>query len=264
MAAMMIRNLADEGSISVSSSYASAPGSRLQNQHTTRRWKGRNGAAEFILVTWPTAQSLDYIGLERCAVVESGVLRAMSTAATTRVRVSSVDLTGEAGDVWDSTIAAGRVRAEYARLALLRPAPISGKSVLIELSESGVDAVLAGRLVIGLVSRFTINFSHGWGDGYEDLSRIKTTYAGLDFIERDERRRVLNIPFESLVETDRNAIVREVGRLNGQSSDVLFVIDENSAQLDRDSVWGRIVDANPPRQPNPAYFAWQFELKERM
>lgn len=264
MAAILWENLADSGTVSASSGLASAPATMLQNQHTTRRWKGRNGAAESILLTWSTAQSFDTISLERCAVVSAGVLGTMSATATVRVRVSSSDLTGVAGDVWDSGTLTGRMREEYGRFVELHATTMTGKAVLIDIAQSGVDAVLAGRLVVGLRQSFDYNFSYGWTDGYADLSRIKKSAGGQTFIDRDLRYRVLGLEFGAVSEADRNAIVREVDRICGVSRDVLFVIDEDSAEPDRDSVWGRIVNMNPPSQPSLAFFTKRYEIEERL
>lgn len=74
---------------------------------------------------------------------------------------------------------------------------------------------------------------------------------------------MLVFPFNSVIEDDLNGIVREVDRENGLSRDVLFVIDENSGEPDRDSVWGLIKDMSPPTQPNLAYFAKRYAIEER-
>jgi hypothetical protein len=266
MAAILWRNLADTefgGSVTASSWIATSPPTRLQNPHTLRRWKGRNGAAESILVTWTTEQTFDSIGLMKLAKIVGDTTLVMSSAATKRVRVSSVDLTGIAGDVYDSGVIAGKVRDAYGCLIELFPAPVTGKAVLIDISESGVDAILAGRLVIGLRKQFALNFSYDWSDGYADLSRIKKSIGGQTYVDRDDRYRVLNIPFNSIVENDFNTIVRAIDRENGLSRDVLFVIDENSAELDRDSVWGLIKDMSPATQPNLAYFSKRYAIEER-
>lgn len=266
MAAILYRNLADVefgGSVTASSWIADAPPSRLQNPHTLRRWKGRNGAAEYILATWATAQTFDTIAIEKLAHIIGDTTSAMTSMATRRIRISSVDLSGLAGDVWDSGISAGKIRAEYGRLVELRPEPISGKAVLIDISESDAEAVLAGRLVIGLRKQFALNFSYDWSDGYADLSRIKKSIGGQTYVDRDDRYRVLNIPFDSVVENDFNTIVREIDRENGLSRDVLFIIDEDSAEPDRDSVWGLIKDLSPATKPNLAYFSKRYAIEER-
>ena len=88
MAAILYRNLADAefgGAVTASSWIATAPPSRLQNPHTLRRYKGRNGAAESILVTWATPQTFDSIGLMKAAVTVGDTTRVMSSAATRRI-----------------------------------------------------------------------------------------------------------------------------------------------------------------------------------
>lgn len=261
--AVLYQNLADDGEVTASSWIASAPPSTLQNVHVTRRWKGSNGAAESILITWPSAQSIDTIALFGCAVIGSGVERVMSAAASSRIRVSSVDLTGLGGDLYDSGNVAGAIREEYGALVSLRPAALSARAVRIDLSESGVDAIMAGRVVIGLRSAFTLNFGYGWAFGYDDLSRRRKSVGGLSFVDRDDRYRVLNLNYESLDQTDRYAHVHEIDRLNGISRDVLFVTDSASTQLDRDSIWGLIQDMSPPTQPNLAYFNKSYRIEER-
>lgn len=263
-AAILWENLADSGTVSASSGLASAPATSLQNEHTTRRWKGRNGASESILCTWADAQDFNSISLERCAEVTAGVLSPMSSAATIRVRVSSADLTGVAGDVWDSGTLSGRVREEYGRFVDLHEATLTGKALLIDIGQSGADAILAGRLVVGMRQAFDYNFSYGWTDGYGDLSRIRKSAGGQTFIDRDLRYRVLGIEFGAVSQADRNAIVREVDRVSGISRDVLFVIDEDSAEPDRDSVWGLIKDMSPPSQPNLAWFSKRYDIEERL
>ena len=264
MAAILWRNLADTefgGTVTASSWIADAPPSRLQNPHTLRRWKGRNGAAESILVTWDTAQTFDTIAVEKLAHVIGDTTEELTADATRRIRVSSVDMSGLAGDIWDSGLVAGMCGC--GRIVELRPEPISGRAVLIDISESDAEAILAGRLIVGLRKTFALNFSYDWSDGYADLSRIKKSIGGQTYIDRDDRYRVLNIPFNSVVEADFNTIVREIDRENGLSRDVLFVIDENSDEPDRDSVWGLIKDMSPTTQPNIAYFSKRYAIEER-
>lgn len=261
--AILYQNLADDGVVSASSWIAAAPPSVLQNTHVTRRWKGSNGAAEYILVTWSSAQSIDTIALFGCAVVDASVERVMSAAASSRIRVSSVDLTGLAGDLYDSGNVVGAIREEYGALVSLRPATLSARAVRIDLSESGVDAIVAGRIVIGLRSAFTLNFGYGWAIGYDDLSRIRKSAGGLSFVDRDDRYRVLNLTYESLDQADRYAHVHEIDRINGVSRDVLLMTNVDSTQLDRDSIWGLIQDMSPPMQPNLAYFSKSYRIEER-
>jgi hypothetical protein len=263
-AQIVYQNLADDGAITASSWLASAPPSRLQNHHTTRRWQGRSGDTESILLTWSAAQTIDCIALFKCAGVFGDELAPLTSAATTRIRVSSVDLTGLAGDLYDSGTASGRIDASEAALIVLLEAPVSAVAVLIDISQATASALLAGRMVAGLREEFTFNFGYGWSSGYVDQSRKSKSAAGLTFIERDERYKVLSLQFDSLDEADRVGFVREIERLNGTSEDVFLIRDPASTNIARDSIWGLIQNMNPASQPNFAFYSKSLEFEERL
>jgi hypothetical protein len=263
-ACIVYENLADDGTITTSSNIAAAPPSFMQNAHTTRRWQGRNGASESILLTWSTAQSIDTIGLFKCAGIFSSAQRNLSSVATRRIRISSVDTTGLAGDLYDSGTAAGSISESYGQLIALRPAPVSAIAVMIDLSEVGAEALLAGRLVIGLRSQFSINFGHPWEQGYNDLSRLKKSAGGQTFIEQDDTHRVLNVNFDWVEETDRYAFVHETDRLNGIKKDVMFIVDPDSSDLGRDVIWGLMEDLNPPSNPFSNIYSKSYRISERL
>jgi hypothetical protein len=262
MAAIVYENLADAAEVSASSWIAAAPPERLQNHHTTRRWKGRNGDTEFITAAFAAAQQVDFVALLRCAGVFDGEQRALSAAAFSRVRIAS-GTDPLLGDLFDNTSAAGRISEDYGALIALMPTPVSARSLRIDLSEAGAAALLAGRLVVGLRSTFALNFSYGWSFGYADLSRKRKSAAGLTYVEHDDRYRVLNLTFD-MEEADRYNIVHEVDRLNGWSRDLMMVIDHESSNLARDCVWGLANDLSPPTQPNPIFFSKQFSIEERL
>lgn len=266
-ARIVYRNLADEGTVTASSAVTSAPASLLQNVHRNRRWSGRNGDTEWILLTWPVAQSLDVVSLFGCAGLFDDTLKTLTAATVARVRVSSVDLTGVAGDLYDSNIAglgSGAVKEEYGALVALMPAPVSARAVRIDLSHAGADAILAGRLWAGLGNTFAVNFSYGWSFGYGDQSRRKKSDGGQTFVYRDEKYRVLRLQFGSLKDTDRYGFVHEADRLNGLSDDVLIILDPTSTDLTRDTVAGLVTDLSPPTKPNRSFFAKLLSIEERL
>ncbi len=263
-AQILFRNLADDGSVTASSWIASAPPARLQNHHTTRRWQGRNGDTESVLLTWDSAQSIDCVALFKCAGIFDDELSPLTAAATTRVRVSSADLTGLAGDLYDSGTAAGRINAAEAGLVCLLPAPVAARAVLIDVSQATATALLAGRLVAGLRDRFTISFSYGWTYGLADLSRKAKSAGGLTFVDRDDRYRIMSANFSALDPADRYGFVRDIDRLNGISQDVLFITDPASADVPADSVWGLMQDMSPPAQPSFALYSKSYTIEERL
>ena len=158
---------------------------------------------------------------------------------------------------------AGSIREAYGALVRLLAAPVSARAVRIDLSEGGVEAIMAGRLVVGLRSPFTLNFGYGWSYGYSDMSRRRKSAGGQTFVDRDDRYRVLDLTYKSLSAADRYGHVHEIDRLNGISRDVLFMTDTDSAELDRDSIWGLVQDMSPASQPNSAYFQKTYRVEER-
>ena len=196
-AAVLYDNLADIGTVTASSWIAAAPPATVQNAHVSRRWKGSNGSAEHLLLTWDSEQLVDTIALLGLAVIAAdGGERTMSETASCRLRLSSADLTGLAGDVYDSGTVSGGIRAAYGALVELLAVPVAARAVRIDLAEAGVEAVMAGRLVAGLRSVFAVNFSYGWSFGYLDLSCKSRSAGGLTFVDRQDRYRVLDLRFE--------------------------------------------------------------------
>lgn len=261
--ALLYNNVADDGLITASSWIAASPPATLKNPHVMRRWKGTQGASEYILCTWDVAQSIDTIALFGAAVIIGGIESTMSESATQRVRVSSVDTTGLSGDLYDSGVVTGGIRSDFGSLIILLQAPVSARAVLIDISQGGADALMVGRLVVGLRSSFSLNFGFGWSYGYADLSRRRKSVGGQTFVDRDDRYRVLDLTYESLSAADRYAHVQEADRLNGISRDILFMTDTDSAKLDRDSIWGLMQETSPPTQPNIAYFSKTYRIEER-
>lgn len=262
-AAILYDNLADTATVTASSWVAAAPPATLQNEHVSRRWKGRLGASEYVLVDLGAATAIDTIALLGCQAIVGDTQANMTAAATTRVRVSTADAMGLAGDAYDSGLAAGRVRAAYGALVVHRPAPVTGRYVRIDLAQASAEAILAGRLVIGLRSAFAVNFGYGWSYGYADLSRTKKSAGGQTYIERDDRYRVLNLNFEFVDPAERYGFVDEIDRINGLSRDILFVIDPASSEPDRDTLWGLMTDLSPPTEPYLNLFSKSYRIEER-
>lgn len=264
-AAVLYRNLADEWTMTASSWIVAAPPSNLQNMHTTRRWRGENGASEYVLAYGAAVAQIDTIQVLKLAkLLGNGDQVPMTTAATYRIRLSSVDQTGIAGDLYDSGIVSGGISEEHAKIALLLDTPLTAIAVRIDLFEADAAALLAGRLIFGKRDKFTINFGYGWQYGYSDLSRTRKSAGGQTFIDREERYRVLTVDFEAMPETDRYGFVDAIDRICGTSQDILFIIDQATDQPDRDSIWGLVENNSPPSQPSLAHFRKSYSISERL
>src|SRR5262245_30302252 len=128
VAAIIHTNKADDATLSASSFIAAAPPSMLQNHHVSRRWKGRLGDTEWLLADLGSLQSIDTIALSGCQYIDADDNQVnMTSAAITQVRVATVDNTGEAGDAYDSTSAAGRISEAYGALVIHLATPVTGR-----------------------------------------------------------------------------------------------------------------------------------------
>ncbi len=259
-AAILYDNLADAGTVTASSWIAAAPPATLQSHHVSRRWKGRNGDSEYVLTG--LLASFDTIRLGGIQGVIGDDQINLTSAAVSRVRVSSADATGVAGDIYDSGSAAGELSARFGTLTKLLPSVVSGY-VRIDVSEAGASAILGGRLIVGRRNNFGINFDWNWTSGYGDLSRVAQSAGGLDFVDLDDTYRVLNVTFSNLSESERRGFVDSIDRLNGIKKDVLFIVDTASADIEADSIWGRVQDMNPPTQAWIDRFGKSYTIKER-
>jgi hypothetical protein len=250
-AAIAYRNLADDALLTVSSQELSLPALNLQNAHVARRWRTlfASGNVTFDL---GALVSLDTIGVFGMT---------MSSAGTIRARVSSVDPTGAAGDLYDSGVVA--VDSDYNVHLSLLTVPVSGRYVRFDLADSG-SYVEAGRVFVGLRTSFGINFDYGWQRAYVDRSIRTKTRGGQTLVWHDNNYRTLDLTFGFLSVAERNGLVETIDRVNGQNTDVLFITDPESSNLARDSIWGLISNLSPVVQPMFDRFSKQYQIEERL
>lgn len=235
-AAIAFPNLSDAGSVAASTAIVAAPASTLQNPHVARKWRGTNGDTEFIRTSALTG-------------FDTVLLRGLNltSAGTTRVRVSSADSSGQAGDVFDSHEITGLVDEAFGTLLVLLPALVDG-FVLIDMQEPGADVIEAGRLCVAPRMEFSVNFSWGWSEQWIDRSRETESRGGQSFIDPDVTYRSWNMQFGNLSRTER-AVIQQLDRLNGTKRDFLMIKDTDSDTFGPDSLWGRVKQIDPILQP---------------
>lgn len=250
-AALLYRNLADDAVISASSELVLAPGSKVQNPDIARKWRSAS-SGDWLLADFGALTSMDTV-----AVI--GL-----TATTCRVRLSSTDPTGVAGDIYDSGVDA--VDQDYLQAIVLIGAPVSARFLRIDLTNgtAGATYVEAGRLVAGLRSRFGINFGFGWSKGYVDPSILTKTRGGQTQVSAETSYRVLDLTFEMVSPSDRRGFIETVDRVNGKKLGVLFVLDDESSDLAFDTIWGLVSELTPVTQPYLDRFSKQYRIEERL
>ncbi len=259
-AALLIDNLADQATISASSSAPPTPPTLLQNPHVAR--KMRFGAT--------TGQHV-VADLGAPVLVDTAALFGLnlSAAGATRVSASLSDSSGAAGDAYDGTVRTGAVDPAYAALIELAPAPFIARYVRIELSDASLAVIEAGRLVIGLRQQMRFNFAFGWQRAWVDRSRRTESRGGQVYVDDDNGYRTVEIAFDAVLESERNGLIERLDRVIGTRRDILLLCKPDSDNLGRDSVWGFSEQVTPVAQPQgwvdgSPIFQKTIRLRERL
>jgi hypothetical protein len=236
-------NKADGASLSVSSQLLLAPILRLQDPHIGVRWQGTSGNEWFVA--------------DLGAVMEIDAVRLMGlTAATIRVRYSTSDPV--IGDVADS----GVQLVDQAFLTFTDLRSVAARYVRIDLTHA--VACAAGRLFVGELHAFGINFSWGWTRKWVDPSDRKKTEGGQTRINRRERYRVFAVTLETLSDAEANGFTDDIDRINGLCDDVLFIADPASVHIEQDSIWGLMTDLAPAGQQFLDRWTKQLSIEQRL
>jgi len=247
-AAVLFENLADLASVIAGSQVITTPAANVQNEHVARKWRSRI-SSDYLLFDFGASTAID-------TVAAIGL-----TATTARFRLSTADASGAAGDAWDTGTAA--VSQAYLQAIAVRAASVAGRYLRIDLAGTG-DFVECGRVAAGVRGRFSRNFAYGWGRAWADPSLRTKTRGGQTQIGRETYYRTLELPFEVISPVDRQGFVETMDRVNGASTDVLFMTDDESSELARDSVWGLAADVSPVVQPYFETFSKTYRIEERL
>ena len=256
-AALGYINLAEAGTISASSQELQMPALKLLTPDVEDRFRSQANVVAIVL---------DLLSL---STFDTILLRGLTVtaAATTRVRLSSVDASGAAGDVWDSgALVSGSqcFDADYGALCMALTAPLQARYVRFDIADPGKTYVEAGRLAVMLRETFTVNFAYGWQVQWVDRSVRQESRGGQTLIWRDNKYRVLTLNFEWVSPEQRYGLIERVDRINGLHADVLMLPDPDSTKLARDSFYGLMAELTPAVQSVFQHFSKLYTIKERL
>jgi len=255
-AAFAYINYADAGVITASSSALLMQPAKLQHPIIARKWRGLLGGSEYLTIDLGASYPVDTVALFGLN---------LSLEGTTRVRASLTDATAQIGELYDSGNQVGKVDPYYTSLIHLLPSAVTARYVRIDLADSHVGCIEAGRLFVGKRVQPEVNFSAGWSKGWTDRSRITEGFGGQEYVDKDVSYRSVEITFEFLSDAERYGFVEEMDLLNGQSTDVLFIEDTGSSNLGRDSIWGLMRDNQAVVQPySVGLFRKSYRIRERL
>lgn len=253
-------NLADIATtVSVSGALALTPASRLLDPHVGNKCRV-NATAWDVVIDHGSAKSQDTFMLAGVSGIDP----------TFRVRLSSADATGAAGDVYDSGSLTGTsyFDPDYALFVHLKAAAASARYTRIGFTEAGVDYTQAGRVFDGVRNQFGINFRAPWSRIPVRRSVDTDGTGGQTFVDLREGYWRVNASFEFVSETEANGFLEDiaVAIVNNGHQDLLWIRDPDSLNLSRDCVWG-YHEGDWPRVQDlymvPPVFSVDFSIRRR-
>ena len=220
--------------ISSNSAMALMPVSRLQDGHVGKRWRSTADPGYFTL-DLAADVSLDTLGLFGLTLASTGSIR---------VRVSTAAGGATSGNVHDVTytVADEEMDLDYGAFVLPFASPVSARYVRFDLADGAASYVEAGAVLAGLREAFTYNFVPGAGVTWNDRSRKSKTSGGQTLVFPDNKFRVVDFNLEWVTAAQRYGLHETIGRVNGTSAPVLLILDTDSDNLARDSIFG-LIDA---------------------
>jgi hypothetical protein len=257
-AAVVIDNLALAGNVAASSQALAMPASNLLTPHPSERWRSLSGS--------------DYFVLDKGAAIAADTVLVCGLTcgpnASVRLRLSSADATGAAGDILDTgPIASGTISfdVDYASFLWLMPAPAAWRFTRFEISDPDAGFVEAGCVLDGLRESFDINFANGGSIQHVDLSRVSPTASGMTLTWEAGGFRRVNLSFDWVTASQRYGVVERMDRVNGTKRNVLLMTDIASGNLARDSIFGLVTNLTPVTFGDFAdIFGKQLQIDERV
>lgn len=236
-AAIAITNLADTGTWTASTAETLLPVTNLQNEHVGKRWRS---TAEPATITVDLASNTS---------IDTAALMGLTVGATATIQVLISTSAGGAasGNLHNVTYSAAdeEFDPDYGMIVVALAAPVSGRYVRFVITDTPASYVEAGRGFVGLREAFTHNFVPGAGVVWTDRSRRTKSAGGQTLIFPDNKFRTAELNFDWVSETQREGLWETLGRVNGNSTDVLLILDTASDNLCRDSIFGLVI--NPVR-----------------
>lgn len=206
-----------------------------------------NVGTEQISEVWQTASgtTTGYVLIDFGLTASIGLIAAinvnLTASATWRVRLSTVDATGAAGDAYDSTAVNANVDTRYKKAVLVLTNAVSGRYLRIDFDAIGSSFISIGRIVAMVCFKPEINFASESAQLiYRDLSKRYESDSGEYWFVRKSFQRGISFILHALTETEKNVHISDLFRITGTHEDVCIVLDRASTNLSQDTYYGVI------------------------
>jgi hypothetical protein len=236
--------------IAADSELASLPVANVADSIVQRRWQiGAGTASGSLQVDFGSNVSIELLGL-------FGV--SFASADTVRHRLSAVSM--GAGELFDSTALASGVVSGYGQTVSKLDAAVSARYWQCDIAASA--AFYVGRAWAGPVWNFERNFSLGATEDEVDGSTVtRAARSGVAYVDIGPTLRSAEFALEAMSSTDR-ASARAMIKAVGRRSQVVYVPDPDSADLNKEALLGLLDGWSAISQPHLDYFARSARILE--
>lgn len=220
-------------SITASSALSTLPATNLALPQLERGWQTATGVTSANI----TVDMGGTVTIGDCCLINTN----LTAAATCRVRVSTADATGAAGDALDTGTVSAGVDPDYGKMVRVFSSNVSGRYFRIDLTDTSLTGgIYVGRLAILRAIRFTRNYAFGWKLLGRDFTNVSLTESGSEYALRGNYQRGISFTLPAITITERDGEAEKLRRTVGTFDDILVVRDPDSTNLGRDSFWGRL------------------------
>ena len=195
-----------------------------------------------IYVDFGTEVPVDDVALDGLTMTQSDILR---------IRLSSTGAGQGGGDLFDSGNVGGVVPG-YDLYSASLASTVGARYLRVDVhaaSQAASNFFRIGRIWAGPSLVPTIGLSYPYSEDPSDPSQmVQAPYAGKKYFNKYPRARVCSFSWGSLNRDDAISM-KEISRIAGQSSAVLFVPDPTSDHLQSEAVMGYFTKKDPISHP---------------
>lgn len=247
--AVVYRNLVDDATVTASSSVAGISPDRVKSGFVAAKWRSTANSATLDFDLGAGGVSIDSLWI--------GGL----TATSARFYLDEDDDTFASPDEDSGAITVDQINKSA--VYLLETA-VTRRYLRIALSHSSLAYVEAGRAVAGARSTFGYNFAYGGSITPVDPSPRSVTLGSGVRKERRPGYRMVDLPFEWLSQADREGFVETMVRENGQSVEMLLLLDPAHSNLPMWTIWALMENAPPLSWAHPETFSAPLSFREQL
>lgn len=170
----------------------------------------------------------------------------LTAGATVRVRLSTVDATGAAGDAWDSGVLPGATGPEVnGNVLVLRAAgPVTGRYLRWDITDGSLSVIDVGLAPCGALWRLARSHAFGIEEGRAILDRRdRNELTGAEFaVPAIANPRMARFALPLLSAVEAVGAHRDLVRQLGAARDALWIpeLTLSRAEMNARSLWGAV------------------------